>query len=89
MDTLPHVDIAVDSVLPVRCAGDDPVNAMPEPVSIPFPLLNLGSVVMHRSAFDRVGPLDPHLLMAADWDRVLRAHDLDVPTRVHDDGMLH
>jgi len=89
LDALPHVDIAVGSVLPVRCAGDDPVNAMLEPVSIPFPLLNLGSVVMRRSAFDRVGPLDPHLLMAADWDWFLRAHDLDVPMRVHEDVVLY
>jgi glycosyltransferase involved in cell wall biosynthesis len=89
LESRPDVEIAVGTVLPVRYPADDPSGSTVEPVSDPHPLLNLGSALMRRAAFEKVGLFDVDLKIYADWDWFLRARDLQIPMLTHDDIVLY
>ncbi len=70
----------------------------PEEASVPVPLelpeeprliLNLGSALIRRSLFDRLGLLDPELVYCDDWDWFMRARELGIRMQVHNGLVLY
>lgn len=56
-----------------------------ETVGPPWPALSLGSAIMSREAFDKVGCLDEKLPFNDDVDWFLRADEIGIGAVVHDD----
>lgn len=54
-------------------------------LSRPWPAMSLGSTIMRRSAFDKVGMFDATQLFDDDVDWLLRAKELQIPAIIHQD----
>jgi glycosyltransferase involved in cell wall biosynthesis len=52
-------------------------------------IMNLGSALIRRSLFDRLGRLDPKLLYCDDWDWFMRARELGIHIGVHNGLVLY
>jgi len=56
-----------------------------EPYDAPAPALSMNGAVIHREVFERVGRFDPEQKYCDDWDWYMRARELGVRIKIHED----
>lgn len=56
-----------------------------EPHDVPAPALSMNGAVIHRKVFDQVGRFDTGQKYCDDWDWYMRARELGVRIKIHED----
>jgi len=79
----PRVKIVLGYTQLVTCAPPGSGANTLEKVAAPWPVMSVGSAIMRKSAFDRVGLFDETQLFADDVDWFLRAKELEIHMIIH------
>ncbi|MBI4749067.1 MAG: glycosyltransferase family 2 protein [Acidobacteria bacterium] len=86
LDANPETEIVVGQVQLWRLM--DATSRRFEPFSEPWASVNVGSMLIRRSVFDRVGRFDPELRHSEDVDWLVRAREADVKLVNHSEISL-
>lgn len=91
LTAVPHADIAMGMVRAMQLvkgtasAGDSTF----EPVGDAVICYNVGSMLVRRAVFDRIGPFNTHYWRCEDVDWFMRAQEIETPFEVVRDVVLH
>lgn len=81
----PHVEIVIGNTQRLRLSESCDRDQEFTPYLSPQPMLSLGSAVIRKSAFDKVGIFDESMLFDDDIDWFLRAREKGIALVIHND----
>jgi glycosyltransferase involved in cell wall biosynthesis len=85
----PSLQVVVGYALLWSGPGKEPVASSNDAPGEPRLIMNLGSALIRRSLFERLGLLNQELLYCDDWDWFMRARELHIRMHVHNGLVLY
>jgi glycosyltransferase involved in cell wall biosynthesis len=85
LDADPDLDIVIGRTRRMRSTRNEAGEREFEPWGEAESMLSMGSALIRRRAFDRVGELDGSLAFTCDWDWFMRAREQGLRVRMHDE----
>lgn len=85
LDGHPETDIVVGYSQKMRVTGYENGRPVFQPLSDPAPALSMNCAVIRRGVFDKVGVFDQKQRYCDDWDWYMRARELGVGIKIHEE----
>ena len=79
----PETEVVIGFLLPVRTVNQASIDAMQETNNKGALVLSLGSILVKKSVFDKIGVFDEELTLSEDTDWFFRVREADIKVRIN------